>query len=301
MSEQPADPGANSGGERMLRDMERWHERFELSLDNRQVFFLFFGGALAACLIFVLGVMVGKRLEARARDQMVPMRSDPLAALDQAAEEAEADEAAERAARARSGRPAEHATASPVAPASSPPPAAPAPSPSEAPPGGAGRAAQPTPRPAASPGRQSGRPEAPLPQVPAPSAASGAHAPPAAVPAHTTSAPSNPAASAPAGADPSPTAGEKPSAKGSLGPAAHVPPVKYTLQLSAFQDRGEADDFARKLSGTGYKPSIVAADIPGRGVWYRVRVGEYPSQKAAVDAKGELERKLHLTAYVTRL
>jgi cell division protein FtsN len=44
----------------------------------------------------------------------------------------------------------------------------------------------------------------------------------------------------------------------------------------------------------------VAADIPGRGVWYRVRVGDFASQKAALDAKSELERKLHIIAYVTK-
>jgi cell division septation protein DedD len=74
----------------------------------------------------------------------------------------------------------------------------------------------------------------------------------------------------------------------------------YTLQLSAFQDRAEAEDFTKKLGPIGYKPNIVAADIPGRGVWYRVRVGDFASQKAALDAKGELERKLNIIAYVTR-
>src|SRR5438445_8841739 len=81
--------GGGPGNERMVRDMERWKERIEISLDNRQVFFLFFGGAIVACLVFVLGVMVGKRLEARARDQMTPLRSDPLSVLDQATEEGE--------------------------------------------------------------------------------------------------------------------------------------------------------------------------------------------------------------------
>jgi cell division septation protein DedD len=76
---------------------------------------------------------------------------------------------------------------------------------------------------------------------------------------------------------------------------------RYTLQLSAFQDRSEAEDFAKKIAGSGYKPSIVAADIPGRGIWYRVRVGEFPSAQAALDAKKTFERKQHLIAYVTKL
>ena len=46
-----------------MRDLERWKDKVEISLDGRQIFFLFFGSAVAACLIFVLGVLIGKRLE----------------------------------------------------------------------------------------------------------------------------------------------------------------------------------------------------------------------------------------------
>ena len=47
------------------RNAERWRDKIELRLDNRQVFFLFFGSAVVACMLFVLGVMVGKRIESR--------------------------------------------------------------------------------------------------------------------------------------------------------------------------------------------------------------------------------------------
>ncbi len=47
------------------RNVERWREKIEVKLDNRQVFFLFFGSAVVACMLFVLGVMVGKRIESR--------------------------------------------------------------------------------------------------------------------------------------------------------------------------------------------------------------------------------------------
>ena len=64
-----------------LRDVERWKDKIEVRLDNRQVFFLFFGSALCACLLFVLGVIVGKRLESRGR-ALAPEIQDPLAVLD---------------------------------------------------------------------------------------------------------------------------------------------------------------------------------------------------------------------------
>ena len=45
-----------------IRDADRFKDKVEVSLDSRQIFFLFFGGAVVACLVFVLGVMVGKRI-----------------------------------------------------------------------------------------------------------------------------------------------------------------------------------------------------------------------------------------------
>src|SRR5215468_941450 len=66
-----------------MRDLERWKDKVELSLDGRQIFFLFFGAAVAACMLFVLGVLVGKRIEARALMLQPPPLEDPLAALDQ--------------------------------------------------------------------------------------------------------------------------------------------------------------------------------------------------------------------------
>ena len=58
--------------DRGLRDIERWRDKIEVRLDNRQVFFLFFGSALVACMLFVLGVIVGKRLESRGRVRSRP-------------------------------------------------------------------------------------------------------------------------------------------------------------------------------------------------------------------------------------
>ncbi len=79
-----------------LRDADRFKDKLEVHLDNRQIFALFFGGAVVACLVFVLGVMVGRRIEARERVAAKAATSatvDPLAALDELGADEKADEA----------------------------------------------------------------------------------------------------------------------------------------------------------------------------------------------------------------
>jgi len=77
------DVDRQGGGAPGVLNVERWREKIEVRLDNRQVFFLFFGSALVACMLFVLGVMVGKRIEPRGQAD-APVMADPLAALDRA-------------------------------------------------------------------------------------------------------------------------------------------------------------------------------------------------------------------------
>ena len=72
----------------------------------------------------------------------------------------------------------------------------------------------------------------------------------------------------------------------------------FTLQLSSFQDKNEAEAFARKFEGE--RPYLVLSEIPGKGTWYRVRVGDYSTAKDAVTAKQLFERKHSVIAYVAQ-
>ncbi|HVR64819.1 MAG TPA: SPOR domain-containing protein, partial [Polyangia bacterium] len=85
-------------------------------------------------------------------------------------------------------------------------------------------------------------------------------------------------AKAPAGSDPA-------QAKG-----------KFTLQLSSFPDRLEADLFAKKYAAQG--AFVVTSEIPGKGTWYRVRVGNFASAAEATAAKTTFERQHNVIAYV---
>src|SRR5688500_15644551 len=77
------------------RDAELFKDKVEITLDGRQIFYLFFGGAVITCLVFILGVTVGRRVEARSAPPPVPAAvDDPLAALDKLDAEAGAGELA---------------------------------------------------------------------------------------------------------------------------------------------------------------------------------------------------------------
>lgn len=93
--------------------------------------------------------------------------------------------------------------------------------------------------------------------------------------------------------------------KDALARAQKVPEAaadgQWTLQLSAYQDKAEADHFAATLRDRGYAPFIVDAAVPGKGTWYRVRMGRFPSREAAGRYLADFKRETSLDAFVTNL
>ncbi|HEX2569763.1 MAG TPA: SPOR domain-containing protein [Polyangia bacterium] len=230
-----------------MRDLERWKDQVELSLDGRQIFFLFFGSAVAACVIFVAGVLVGKRIEQRACTP--PAVADPLAVLDQADQ---IEQAGARAGDGEDGFTFHEALARREV----------RPRPSRAPsgPGGGGEAA--VTRPAAAAATSEGKVEG---------KADG-------------------------------KAADGKAADGKDAKDAHKPnEERYTLHISAFSQKDDAEDFLHRMQAAGYRPSLVQSEIPGRGLFYRVRVGDFSSKKAALEAKSEFERRQRLPVYVAHL
>ncbi len=71
-----------------MREMHKWKDKVELSLDNRQIFFLFFGLSVVGCFVFALGVMVGHRVDWSGSSQVAQVEDDPLQALDGLEDEA---------------------------------------------------------------------------------------------------------------------------------------------------------------------------------------------------------------------
>ena len=63
-----------------MRDSHRMKEKYDLSLDSRQVVSLLVAGIVVLGAVFVLGVLVGKKLAGSQRSDRAP---DLLSALDQ--------------------------------------------------------------------------------------------------------------------------------------------------------------------------------------------------------------------------
>jgi DedD protein len=236
--------GGNAGN---VINVERWREKIEVRLDNRQVFFLFFGSALCACMLFVLGVMVGKRIESRGQAD-APVVADPLAALD----------------RARQPPPGVAAPDQPLTFQSSLVSAGPGGKAK----GGSARSVAPSAPPAAP------RPIAARSLVAAPKPIASAK-PPAAAPV-----PKPIVVARPPGV---PVVGDPAKAKG-----------RFTLHLSTFGSADEAAAFAQKYPGA----FVVSGDVPGKGMAYRVRYGNYASFKDAAAAKDSFEKQHNTIALV---
>jgi len=66
----------------------------------------------------------------------------------------------------------------------------------------------------------------------------------------------------------------------------------------SFQNRGEAEAFAAKFGSE--KTYLVVSEIPGKGTWYRVRVGDFATAKDAIGGKLAFEKKHGVIAYVAQ-
>lgn len=104
---------------------------------------------------------------------------------------------------------------------------------------------------------------------------------------------------------------EKPKAKAEAKPKAEAKKTakidtktkaaggKFTIQVSAFQNRSQADHLVSNLKNKGYEAYIAQAVIPGKGIWYRVRIGSFGSRDDAQKTANTLKRKEGISTYVT--
>jgi cell division septation protein DedD len=252
-----------------MRDVHKLKEKFELSLDTRQIFTLTVVGLVSLGGVFVLGVAVGRKLAA---EDKVVTSPDLLSQLDekQTAITTFQDELTK------------------PAPKDAPPPPKPAPKPVEV------AALIPTPAPEPKP-EPKPEPRVEVKPEPKPEPKLEAKADPVQVPA------------AKLTEDPVPTRTTSMHDAGALKeaiaraqrPAETSADGSWTLQLSAYQEKAEAERFAADLRGKGYAPFVVEATVAGKGTWYRVRMGRFPSKDAAGRYLADFRRETQIEAIVT--
>ena len=288
-----------------MRDAHRMKEKFDVSLDNRQIVSLLIAGIIVMGAVFVLGVVVGKKLAGNAQTATAP---DLLSALDanaqalQQAREAEQPLTFQDELTRKSGSDASKPGTVTVAI----PPPAPKPKPAEPPPAAKPQVAE-APAPTEAPEGEATASPTDDDYAP-PATAKAAEPKPAPKPAETKVADSKPAP-APGKVEPAPvpTRTTTPAqgsglteaiARATQRPTEAVPGGAFTLQISAFQNRAEADRFAAKLRDRGYAPYIITAEVPNKGTWYRVRMGSFPSKDAASRYLSDFKRETQLQAFV---
>lgn len=247
-----------------MREMHKWKDKVELSLDNRQIFFLFFGLSIVGCFVFALGVMVGRRVEFDPSSEVAALSADSLSLLDGHAEqesdltfkEGLKDSASDEVPPTRDpDAVVEDADAAPSIPA-------------------AAIAAAPAPKPA-----EAAKPSAAQKTKP------GAKKPSAKASGNKSTKTGNKTTLAAAA----------PGAKPSATPVGQ----KFTLQMKAFAKAEEAEAFAAKLKAGGHQARVEAHEVKGR-LWHRVRVGEFTTWAAGLQAKENFEHSEKIIAYVVR-
>src|SRR5215472_4233707 len=72
----------------------------------------------------------------------------------------------------------------------------------------------------------------------------------------------------------------------------------YQLQVSSFRAQNEADEFADQLRARGHKAYVLEAHVPGRGTWFRVRVGPFSTQHTAATYRASFEAKEHVVPFI---
>lgn len=94
---------------------------------------------------------------------------------------------------------------------------------------------------------------------------------------------------------PAPAAAGEATTGGGSSPAAAAR-GGWTVQLGASQRREEAQALARKVQGLG--PRIEEADIPGKGHFFRVRVGRFETRADAEKYRSDVIRETGITGVV---
>ena len=283
------------------RESELYKDKVEVSLDGRQIFYLFFGGAVIVGIVFVLGVLVGRRVEARGHvdHARTTAAADPLAALDRLEGSGGMAFRGEEAT-----APVEKKIDQLVADKKKGEPAAKSDKKDEAKPEKKDDAKVETKDDAKADKKDEAKAEPKKDEAKKDEAKKDdkVAAKDDKVAAKDDKVAAKDDKVAAKSADkPADKPIEKPSEKSEDKPATKEEKTRYTLQLSSFQDKAEAEAYLAKMKEQGFQAQITQADVEGKGTFYRVRMGSYRSLDAATNAKSEFEKASSKSASIMKL
>ena len=78
----------------------------------------------------------------------------------------------------------------------------------------------------------------------------------------------------------------KPSTTPSVKPGDATP---YLVQAGSFQNAADAEKLKAKLALVGLEASVQSVDLPGKGIWHRVRLGPFQGLSAANETIANLK------------
>jgi cell division septation protein DedD len=70
------------------------------------------------------------------------------------------------------------------------------------------------------------------------------------------------------------------------------------LQVASFKEQLDADAFVDELRKRGHRAFRLAADVPERGIWHRVRIGPFKSRYEAEQYKKDFEKSERIAPFV---
>jgi len=74
----------------------------------------------------------------------------------------------------------------------------------------------------------------------------------------------------------------------------------YFLQVAAFRERSTAINLVSRLEKQGYSANLLVHKFGSKEIWYRIRVGPYPTRSRAEVAARRLKAEERLHPYIAR-
>jgi cell division septation protein DedD len=74
--------------------------------------------------------------------------------------------------------------------------------------------------------------------------------------------------------------------------------LRYTVQTASYQERHMAEDEVKRLKKRGFAAFVVSSELPGKGVWHRVRLGSFSNKAAAERLQKSVREKEGLSTLV---